>query len=311
MIDNTASDAVAGVRSRILEKCDYFVNVQVWPLHDILDARGWLENFRDEEVEYAFHLLDFFMYYSERMIDAMLLSSFQNLSQILKPITATSGGLGNQWRLFVDTVLITYVTGEQPNVTDSGYTFARKARQVLEIPEDRILPPQRALAELLRSPRPIVLVDDFVGSGSQCISTWHRQYPAYGGATRSFADIAKVAQANVYYCPVLCTSLGLRNIRRFCPGLIVRPAHLIDRRYNVLSSASMAWPPRLRPLARDVLKQASKRAGIPDTGGKAVDDWQGFRRLGLALAFHNSVPDATPPLFYWERNGWTPLLRKK
>jgi hypothetical protein len=310
MVAHSASEGVAGVQSRIIEKCNYFVNVQLWPLRDTLDVDGWLANFRDDEVEHVTHLLDFFMYYSERMIDALLLSSFQNLSQTLRSIPP-NGGVHNQWRVFFDTVLITYVTGEQPNVTDSGLTFARKARQILDIPEERIVSPERAVAELLRVPRPIVLLDDFVGSGSQCISTWHRQYPAFAGATRSLADIAKVARTNLYYCPVLCTSMGLRNIRRSCPGLSVRPAHVIDRRYNVLSSTSSAWPATLRPNAREILKRASKRAGIPDTNGRAVDDWQGFRRLGLALAFHNSVPDATLPLFYWERNGWTPLVKRK
>ncbi len=165
----------------------------------------------------------------------------------------------------------------------------------------RLLPPS-VLAELLRTPRPVVFVDDFVGSGSQCISTWHRQYPAFGGATRSFADLAKIIPVKFYYCPVLCTSIGLRNIRRFCPGLSTRPAHVIDNRYNVLSVKSAVWPTELRTKAREVLKRVSKRGvGIPDTNGRSVDDWRGFRRLGLALAFHNSVPDATMPIFYWNK----------
>src|SRR5947208_14205280 len=41
------------------------------------------------------------------------------------------------WRAFVDSVIVTRVTGEIPSDTDSGYTFARKARQLLGIPEER------------------------------------------------------------------------------------------------------------------------------------------------------------------------------
>jgi hypothetical protein len=49
---------------------------------------------------------------------------------------------------------------------------------------------------------------------------------------------------------------------------------------------------------------------MPDTDGAVVNDWQGFHKLGLALAFQHCVPDATLPLFYWEHNEWHPLIRR-
>jgi hypothetical protein len=58
------------------------------------------------------------------------------------------------------------------------------------------------------------------------------------------------------------------------------------------------------------VKAVSARIGIPDSGGAVVNDWQGFHCLGLSLAFYDSVPDATLPIFYWEENGWNPLIKK-
>ena len=56
-----------------------------------------------------------------------------------------------KWRLFVDTVIITYVTGETPNPTDSGVSFARRARQSLRIDQAMIMEPDEAVRLLLRN----------------------------------------------------------------------------------------------------------------------------------------------------------------
>ncbi|MGI4789714.1 MAG: phosphoribosyltransferase-like protein [Janthinobacterium lividum] len=69
------------------------------------------------------------------------------------------------------------------------------------------------------------------------------------------------------------------------------------------------WPDHLRTSALDFLEKVSHRVGIYDTHG-GVNDWQGFNKLGLSLGFEHSVPDATLPIFYWEQNGWKPLLRR-
>jgi len=77
-----------------------------------------------------------------------------------------------------------------------------------------------------------------------------------------------------------------------------------------LANDSIFWPDPLKHGANEAIKKASLRAGLPDTGGAKVNDWQGFYKLGLALGFYNSVPDATLPIFYWEKNGWKPLIRR-
>jgi hypothetical protein len=155
-----------------------------------------------------------------------------------------------------------------------------------------------------------VFVDDFVGSGSQLINTWHRQYLTYAGVSRSFCDAARLGSSTFYYCPLICTSLGMRNIRRHCRDLRIEPAHLVTPSYSLIARQSSQWPAHLLSTAREFIKRVSLRAGIPDTKGRDVNDWQGFRKLGLAVAFYHSVPDATIPLFYWEKDDWQPLIRR-
>jgi hypothetical protein len=57
------------------------------------------------------------------------------------------------------------------------------------------------------------------------------------------------------------------------------------------------------------LKRISERAGyIQENGGP--DDWRGFHGLGLTVAFEHGIPDASLPIFFSERNGWKPLMRR-
>jgi hypothetical protein len=100
------------------------------------------------------------MYYSEALIDEMFVAAFQGLSGEIMRRSPSLLNVRAAWRAFVDSVIITRVTGEIPSDTDSGYNFARKARQLLGISEERILNPQEVLLQLYNhGPQPVVFVD--------------------------------------------------------------------------------------------------------------------------------------------------------
>ena len=210
------------------------------------------------------------------------------------------------WASFLDSVLVTRVTGEIPSDADSGYIFSRLARQELGLREDQILAPEITAEKILqqRSGR-IVFLDDFVGSGRQLIATWNRAMLIRGTYT-SFKDLARAfSNLEFYYCPLICTEFGLTNASRECPEIHVRPGHLLPDTYNALHPNSVIWPPRLLREGATFIEQASKRAGIPD------NQWKGFHGLGLAVGFYHCIPDATLPIFYWNQNNWCPLMKRK
>jgi hypothetical protein len=41
----------------VLAKCNYFVDVQLWPIHSEMDPERWLSNFKPEEMDHAVQLL--------------------------------------------------------------------------------------------------------------------------------------------------------------------------------------------------------------------------------------------------------------
>ena len=283
-----------------MEKAEFMVKVRAWPLRNELDPVRWLSNFEDEEIDAAVHLLDQFMYFSEELLDAIFLAGFQRISMsMLNPQNPRE--LRQRWEKFLASVIVTSVQGEDDSIADSGRVFGRKARQVLGLSEDNLLEHNKAPREAMISGRPLVLVDDFVGTGQQMITMWENLR----------LDEVATSGVQVFYAPAFATKYGCDAIREKCKGLNLSPGQLIPEEYSAMAPNSILWPDGMAKEYLEIVKRASLRAGIPDTDGKSVDDWQGFHKLGLALAMHRSVPDSTLPLFRWEANGWNPLIKRK
>ena len=285
-------------RDYLIGKCEYFSAIGIWPSRTVLDPERWLDNFLEEEVEHALYLLNAFMYFAPILVDQIFSASIRSIGRHMTR---------NQWGEFLDSVLVTLVTGEEPNVTDSGHLFARRARN-LGVPQERIVSPEEACNQIQHGFNgAVVFVDDLVGSGTQFIATWHRTYRTQ---YESFGALAPSSRAKFYYCPAFCTQFGLNRIHCACPEVTVSSGIFIPDKYGALAPDSVVWPSRLKSTANEFLRSASARAGIPDTGGTMPDDWRGFASLGLTIALENSVPDGTLPIIYWERNGWRPLMRR-
>lgn len=285
-------------REYVIGKCDYFASIGIWPTKVVLDPERWLTNFLDNELEHALYLLNAFAYYSSALMDQIFGTAIRTIARRMT--------LG-QWHEFLDNLVVTIVTGEEPNVADSGHLFARKARS-LGIPEERIINPDEA-SLLVQSgfDGPVVFVDDFVGSGHQFVKAWERPHTT---PYDSFKALVPIFQAEFYYCPAFCTEFGLKRINAECPEVTVNPGIFIPAYYGALALNSVVWPSKLQNTAKEFIRSTSERAGIPDTNGQKPNDWRGFAGLGLTIAFEDSVPDATLPIIYWDQNGWRPLMRR-
>ena len=288
----------------ILEKCDYFLDVQLWPLKASVNPEAWLHNFSESEQEHALSLLHAFQYFSHHLVNELFKAAVQGLSLLVCSPTDPLLIAQTKWHNFLAQAVFTYVEGETPNPADSGFSFVRRARDLLRIDEQtQILTNEQALTEVLqsRSRTPVVFVDDFVGSGDQFVKTWNRKRKLTPSGSASFSEVSSTAGGHFYYCPLVAASKGVTRIRDKCSGVQVLPVHTLTDRDSALSPDSYVWPTHLQASALDFLQSASERAGIPN--------WKGYNDLGLTIAFAHAIPDATLPLFGWDENGWTPLAR--
>lgn len=294
----------------IRQKCEFFVDVQVWPLHNALDVRGWLSNFRPEDELFATHLLNAFMAVPSHFLDEMLAANFRALSRTVASGHDSYAEKRTAWQTFLSQMLVTFPTGEEPSPTDSGPEYARRTRQQVGIDEHCILDPRSALESIgARAPTktPLVFVDDFVGTGNQFAETWERAYPTNPG---SFAEANAVGLIEPFYLPIFCSALGRARLDTHYPGVVLMPVHHLTDRYSALNADGIVWPESLAADGPSFIERESVRAGIPDTNGATTDDWRGFGKQGLTLAVGTSIPDATLPIFYWEEAGWHPLMRR-
>ncbi len=191
----------------ILQRCKFYMDVQLWPLHGRLMPEQWLSNFNNDELPYAVQLLSSFLFMSEAVIDNLLIAAYQKLSrEVVSAARSYEEGL-ILWEQFTSSTLVSWIPGERPNFSDSGIMFVRKARQILGVPESNIVSPEEAIRRIsFGSNQSVIFFDDFVGSGEQCITAWDLVYPSAGNI--SFHNLAVDLKKKFYYCPLVCTQYG-------------------------------------------------------------------------------------------------------
>ena len=293
----------------VLAKCNFFASTQVWPLKRKLDPEGWLGNFAQKDKRLACQLLNSFMYFSDDWLDRMFVSAVQGLSRTVTTCDEKLAVRRSEWRRFLDDAVFTFPTGERPFVGDSGHLFVRRARDLLNLDEAKVLAPEAALQQLVnRSTRTIVFVDDFVGTGQQFLKTWKRQYAPMA---HSFESLANSQAFDAYYCPIFCTKYAIdHQLHDLLGKVVLAPAHWLTPEHGLFTDESIWWPDSMKPHAYDFIRKYSMQIGLPDTGGYDTRDWQGFNQLGLAISFGDCCPDATIPIFDTTTSGWRPLWKR-
>lgn len=292
-----------------IAKSAFFRDLHIWPLNDVLNYKGWLNNFTDpKEQEIACHILDFFIFYPRNMVNQMLKKVVGHVGYIF-----ASHFLDWKHDDFKTRCFYSFIPGETVNPTDSGHTYVRKLRNSLGIPEDRILD-YKVLYTTLETYTnlPIIFVDDFVGSGAQCDKAWN--YNRGGSKNYTLRDIALTYGHKFVYAPLVVNYIGHQRIINNCIGLGLVTSHILDEKYNLFKPTCICWKGDndLYNKGTELILRKSHELGIPFTNGKSVLDVRGFGEQGLSLAFDDDgVPDAIPPIFYWCSDKWTPLIKKE
>lgn len=287
--------------SPILEKCEFFSDTQVWTIEPAIKPDLWLSNFTKAELPYAENLLSNFFFYNAKMCKSMLQSAFQDISLYLPGVNVEQRV--KSWDDLCKNAIFSTIDIDESNLTASGHLMCRKARQVLGIPEERFYKKEDALQRMYAgASKIIVFIDDFIGSGLQFTDTWTSPYMDKGKAM-SYAEISAREGYQAYYLTLMATQYGLGEIAKSCSNIKIIAANVLDDRYSTISTSSILWPENLKSGAEEFIQNASNRAGIKN--------WKGFHNLALTVAFEHSVPDATLPLFYWNENGWKPLIERR
>lgn len=285
----------------VLAKCDVLKMAGLWAAEPRLRPRAWLKNFEPQDQPLAAYLLDKFTYYNSRFTDRLFVASYQSLGDGMpKGPRAPGRDLLLQ---SIKKALFTPVRGEKPNPTDSGYFLCRRARQLLGVPEDRIVEADQALLHAYAG-NPVVFLDDFVGSGDQFLTTWTRDMKG-----RSFQDAMVRSGFVAIYVTLITTRLGLKVIYDGAPNVAVCAAHILDERSTVfgLKIESTA----LYSEVEELLKKYEPRLAPKEDYMEGSYRIFGYKTRGLMFGFEHSIPDATLPIFWSPGTGnWEPLIER-
>ena len=294
--------------SETIDHYNFFREVQVCPFSDKFNYKGWLNNFTNKyEKELASLMVDFFNYYSDEMVNQMLRASVGKAGYEFSKCFS-------DWNHddFKNRCYYSFIPGETSNLSDSGYLFIRKLRDELNIDDSRFIN-YNDLHEYLSTPPyslPIILVDDFVGSGDQCRKAW--SVNRGGRYNMTLEEISLKYNHKIVYAPLIINNMGYDRITNCCNGLTLSPAHIISKEYNLFDEDCICWKKNKKYFEDGVnmILSKSNELGIPSTSGISVNDEMGYKSQGLAIAFEHGAPDAIPAIFYWETENWTPLIKK-
>lgn len=289
-----------------IEKYKLYRDTQLWPLAEELNYEHWLGNFAEgEEQSIAQHILDFFIYIPEGLINHMLSTVIGKCGYYFKQQRGSWSDVD-----FKSNCWYSFVPGEDQKPTDSGHLFTRKLRDVLHIPEERIISYSELQSKLDKTTNQnVILVDDFVGSGHQTWVAWVFPNHITG---KSFQSLSIDNNHKVVYAPLIVNYMGYDKIKNDCANLELKCVHKLTKQYSIFEHDCPCWDgdDDLFKKALALLENKSKALGIPFTNGADVIDVKGYREQGLAVAFAHGIPDACPPIFYWETDDWKPLMKK-
>ena len=294
----------------IAERMKIFREMLLLPKPRDLDFESWLDNFRSQEdKELAARVLKHFIYFSDDLIDQMLRTVIGRCGCYF--IQNSPGWNHNS---FKNECWYSFIQGENPDdATDSGYIFTRKLREVLNIPDKRIIKFDalfKKLEENVVAPQNVILVDVFVGSGAQTYEAWNEHKLGLNDMTLS--ELQSRFNHRVVYAPLVVNDMGLLAIKEYCSNLHLEYIYHLGPEYNLFDINGLCWTgdEELYNRFLSMMSRIAKEQKIPMTDGRCVNDMKGFAEQGLAVAFHHGIPDACPAFFYWETPNWKPLKKR-
>lgn len=294
---------------QIRERCRDLLKARLWTADTpAMRPNTWLNNFDEDERALVAALLDCFVFLPETHADSLLRRAFRKLISA-RFADGTYATLADA-RVWLSQVVFTPIEGERPKPVDSGNAMCRKLRQLLVLRDDQFQRPDAAL-ESFALGRPLVFVDDFIGSGDQLCATWDRRRRADSPRSFSEANQPKVASAHALCLAV--TEKGLVRTRGLSNGPDLFAAHVLTDR-DTFRGAISRIPSHPAGTALEARLEALLRKYAPELALETYmkrNDYNvlGYHRLSLIFAFWNSVPDATLPLL-WARahDNWTPFI---
>jgi hypothetical protein len=300
---------------KALDKVYFYLESNFWSQPDASRLETWLNNFKTTDEKYcAARLLDRFVYYSEEDTERLLKCGLYEkilkqevvLNEKENAFSATNSEINELIKNELDkTLFFPLSTG---NISESSQAMARQLTHRLGIDEKNIIDVNNLTWEQLKNKKRIIIVDDFIGTGTQIINFWNYKKVSVEGKEYTLCEI-KNELANVTTLEYLCLVTTEHGFQEFYnpegfhdKGLKITYGEILGEKFKVFGEKSTYFNQNEIIECKRVLTELCEKNGI---------NLLGYKTLGYAIAFHHGIPDASLPLFYKETDSWCHLHKNK
>ncbi|MYN28926.1 phosphoribosyltransferase-like protein [Duganella levis] len=284
--------------SQVHNRAHHFIQSGIWQSVEEARLTNWIRQFEQYDAELlGAVLLDNLILKSKPQFKAML-STLMTCAELCVDMQHDRELVGILSRSKDPGVrLAPAISLEQPP-TKSGFYVLRLLQRMYRIKDDWLAWPQR-FAEIPKSVKTLIVVDDFLGSGDQFsdfvslsnLSQLHKDRP-------ELRIVYLVAAAHQSGIDILRRDFSFVEI--ICGDVLTDDFHLFDgtrlnSRYRTNVAAQL----------KEQYLELLKKAGMPPNG--KVHPF-GYKQQGVCYAFEHSTPNNTLPIYWYETEYWTTLL---
>ncbi|PRY04415.1 hypothetical protein [Paraburkholderia sp. BL25I1N1] len=280
-----------------IERVEQLIAKGIWEGIDVARSRAWYRQFQDRECELlGACLLDNLVYRSKQQVLALLKSAMTS-SVLLGTEAADDLQIVRalQERKDPHTRLIPIISIEQPP-TKSGTYMLRLLARSLGIRDKWMIWPE-LLDSQPSSVSRLIMVDDFCGTGDQFTSFMSR---------KPLVDfLSQRPDCQIVYVTAAAHTDGLQKIQHELPSICVVAGEILTKSHHFFDGSVLDQynSIALKTQLRDQYVMVCNAFGL---GGRIGN--YGYQDQALTYAFAHGTPNNTLPVFWYETDGWTPLL---
>lgn len=296
-----------------IDKCKLYIDFMIanrqWSALSKNAIDLWLRNFEnctDEEYSIVYKLLKNLIYFSEDDLIDMLYEGIRKLyhNSILEAQIISDFQLSNNaLRCIINqekdqTLFVPLLDSDSPHESANYILRLMVTRNIIQ--DGRSVSYNKIEEFYSDSIKQIVIVDDCLGSGDQLYDFWNNFEI---NEHKTFRDFCKEKNIKVTYLVLFGYDDNINKLKKTFDDLTIQCVRLLTKHQRVFQDNSYIWENvEEREFAKNFLKDIAEENGF---------GLLGYNELDFAFVMHSTIPDWSLPVFWKERESWSPLLRRK
>jgi hypothetical protein len=288
-------------KSIVIEKLKTYCDTNIWPF-EYEQFSAWLSNFPCKIEEYvALQILDNLIVRSNEMAKASYARLLHGeIRQHLLENTVLDVGSIQKWKSHLTKGSLCHKLRFAPVKLDSDQ--GESGSVIYRMLSKEIDTNRYSLAKAQQTPDVLILIDDFIGSGTQ-----FNEYAEEIGLSDQLKN------THIIYCPLIGYEVGIDVIKSNYPELHIFPAEYIFKSDSLFFKGNSLY--FKNDQENTIADVEYFLTGMKKKYAPKMSNWFGFAESGLPLAFEWGCPNQTPALLYMMNSknnlNWNQLFSRR